>query len=213
MINCLSFAPRNQKVIFYVQLLVVFPSENYPCDCLTVYFFFPCCTLPLPHDSVYAFANLGRLETITISTAGHATNTFVHCAGSLSRRCHNILVPRDASNILQIRDLDCPICAASTQVQFPKVLFVCIYTRRWEHLPWCHQHWKQTWFQFPDFLVPVAAAQLFIFYFFEGSAIYIHEQKFAYLPSFPVCLLRRICIFRMPVAPCIMNKIVAVINM
>jgi hypothetical protein len=52
----------------------------------------------------------------------------------------------------------------------------------------------------------------------SSSAIYIHGKESVILCIYPVhlcvCLLRRICIFRMPVQPpCIMNKIVAVIHM
>lgn len=43
-----------------------------------------------------------RLETITTSPVGHAKRSSVHCAGRLSTKLPSILVPGDASNILQI---------------------------------------------------------------------------------------------------------------
>uniref|UniRef100_A0A453CWA2 Uncharacterized protein n=1 Tax=Aegilops tauschii subsp. strangulata TaxID=200361 RepID=A0A453CWA2_AEGTS len=108
----------------------------------------------LPHDSVFALVTWCRSETTTISTAGHANDTSVHCAGRSSSRRRSILAPGDASNIPQTTDAGSPISPASVQAQFPKLPCMCIHTRPKVHLPW-----RRTWFQLSYIRV---LAQLFI---------------------------------------------------
>jgi hypothetical protein len=103
-----------------------------------------------------------RLETITTSRVGHARRVSVHCAGRLSRELHNILVPGDASNILQIptdtaicgRGQDNPlfgrrktdICTLPLRRwNYPKfLLMICIYTRI-RIQPQCFLHFEGAW--------------------------------------------------------------------
>jgi hypothetical protein len=59
--------------------------------------------------SVFTFGR--RSETITTFPVGHAALAFVHCAGGVSRKFHNILVPGDASSIPLIDETPA-ICAA-----------------------------------------------------------------------------------------------------
>uniref|UniRef100_A0ACD5VKI6 Uncharacterized protein n=1 Tax=Avena sativa TaxID=4498 RepID=A0ACD5VKI6_AVESA len=74
-----------------------------------------------------ATSQFQRLVTTTISTVGHAATTAAHCAGSPSRRCHSISVPRDVSNILENPDVGYPSLYVqqprSDDGSFKKVLF------------------------------------------------------------------------------------------
>jgi hypothetical protein len=91
--------------------MLEYPFSQWIPKCLKLWFlfFFSHCTAQMPHFICIYFAR--RSETITTFPVGHAAHAFVHCAGGVSRKFHNILVPGDASSIPQIDETPA-ICAA-----------------------------------------------------------------------------------------------------